>query len=118
MAEEKNHLELLQEAQNLELTLKQLGVPIDKLDDILAYVDSYNSLMQDLQNARKTQFFNDAWVLMQVRGANKDSQTSAYLRTFAEHVVQMARDVFAQKPELSIDEIVDLIPPMEKQGPY
>lgn len=113
---EKNHLEISTEMQVVEKALKGLGVPLDKLEDILSQVENYQNLNRELQEARKKQFFNDAWTVMQIK--KKESQVCEYLRSFAEYIALRTHDLLATCPDLSVDQIVDQIPPMETESPY
>lgn len=115
---EGNHLEISKQMQEVEKILKDLGVPLDKLDEVLGHVDNYQSLNKELQEARKKQFFNDAWNMARVKGGDKDVQIAEQLRAFAEHVLTKGIEITTEHPEMPVDEIVDLIPPMESRSPY
>lgn len=118
MEKERSHLDISKEMQGLEATLKDLGVPVEKIGEILGLVDRYQELSTDLHEARKKQFFNDVWVIQNVRGSQKETQISEYLRRFAEHVAQRTCDILVASPDLPLDEIVDRIPPLEAKDPY
>jgi hypothetical protein len=55
---------------------------------------------------------------MQFKGQARETQISEYLRAFAEHITQRTHDLLATNPDLPVDEMVDLIPPMESRDPY
>lgn len=118
MSEVKDHLKIARQMQDVEKVLKELGVPLDRLDEILGHVDNYQSLNSELQEARKRQFFNDAWSICRVSGKDKEDRVSEQLRAFAVHIVLSAHHTLIAKSELEVDEIVDLIPPMESRSPY
>lgn len=115
---DRTHVEISKEIQEVEKKLRELGVPVGKLEEILGHADNYQLLNKDLQEARKRQFFNDVWVIQNIRGGQKDTQIAEYLRRFAEHVAQRVCDIVTDRPDLPLDEIVDMIPPMEDTNPY
>jgi hypothetical protein len=51
MKDERSHIDISKEMQGLESTLKSLGVPVEKLEDILGLADHYQELNKDLQEA-------------------------------------------------------------------
>lgn len=98
----------------LELTLKELGVPSDAIESVMGHIDEYVELRNGLEKEREKQFHDDAWDFMaeikQASNKNIDA-LSSFLRKFAQHVAFHAISL-TQVHGGDASVIVDHIPPI------
>src|SRR5689334_4039899 len=98
----------------LELRLKELGVPSDAVESVMGHIDEYVELRNGLEKERESQFRDDAWGFMaevkQASNKNVDS-LSAFLRKFAQHVAFHTISL-TQVHGGDASVIVDHVPPM------
>jgi len=101
----------------LEAKLKELGVPADAIEGVMAHIDEYVELRDGLDLAREKQFHDDAYdVLADIKSmSNKNIEAlSIWLRKFASHVAFETVSL-TQIHGGDIAVIVDHIPPMAKK---
>ena len=109
-------LEAIERMAALEKDLKQLGVPLEAIPDVIARVDEYADLKEGLDTAREQQFSRDAYEVLGSAQAASNKAVKAltiYLRHFAEHVASHTLHLVEQyggDPRT----LVDHIPPMNE----
>lgn len=99
----------LESLSRLETMLKNLGVPIENIGQILEQLQEYQDVQHLLREGREQQFYEDAFNLAStIKAGNKVPQISLYLRVFAEHVARHTMKLATQYK--TAETIVDHIP--------
>lgn len=108
-------IESVKRMAEIEQTLKDLGVPADRIDEATEYTDEYRKLKEGLDQARAKQFEDDAYtILWHVSAASNKAinHLSAKMREFAEHVAYHILKLYPESNTQTIKTIVDNLPTM------
>lgn len=102
--------DLLQQLESVKAELKKAGVPPETIDRVMAHIDAYSDLKEEVIKARDTQFEDEAYSVateMQSASNKNVARLARYLRKFAEYVVMQTRG-----QDGPVNDIVDHLPPM------
>ena len=105
--------ESLERIEELENTLKKLGVPLSLIPTIMEHIEEYADLRAGLDLAREKQFEDDAYeMLLNMNAAsNKNTEKLAkFLRDFAEHVVAWTLNHASPTERNNVQALTDKLP--------
>lgn len=109
----QDHLQLKEE---LAARLKEHGVELDKITDVLDQLELYVDGATNIEQLRNEQFHESAYALgVEISAASNKNvdKISAHLRRFAYHVVSSVSEKY--ELHLSVEDVVDGIPDMEDE---
>lgn len=108
--------DVLARMKKLEHQLKEAGVPLEVIPNVMRYIDEYNEIRENLGQARDNQFMGEAYEISEtLRGRDGMKRASAYLRQFAERITEHAV-VLVRQYGADIHTLVDNIPPKEEES--
>jgi hypothetical protein len=110
--------DVLQRLGHVRGALQDLGIEPTQADQVSEFLATYQHLKDQLVQARKGQFRDEAYefALENKVATNKVIDALAMsLRAFAEHVAEQTLTLHQQMPGASIEELVDYVVPMPEE---
>ena len=111
---ERTLQDLVTEREELHKKMIAMGIPEAKVPEVVALLDDYQGLLHDVEEARRRQFADDAYILTtETKSNNKIPSIAEFLRRFAEHIAtQTLMQTAGRTDHVSVASLVDTIQPM------